>query len=43
MLRRGNGQADRQACLADAWRTEDDQILLALQEAELMQRLNLLR
>src|SRR5690606_29499525 len=38
----GNGEADSQVRLADAWRAEKDDVLLALDEAELMKALELL-
>src|SRR6185436_20141459 len=41
-LRGGNRQADREVCLADAWWPEEDDILAALDEAELVQAFDLL-
>ena len=41
-LSRSDGQADRQMCLADAWRAEEDHVLLARQEAELVEVVDLL-
>ena len=41
-LGRGDGQTDRQMCLADAGRAKEDDVLLALQEAELVKRVDLL-
>ena len=41
-LRRGDGETDRQVRLADARRPEEDHILAALDEAELVQALDLL-
>ena len=41
-LRRRNGKADRQMRLADARRAEEDDVLLTLQEAELVERVDLL-
>ena len=41
-LGRGDGQTDRQMCLADAGRAEEHDVLLALQEAELVKRVDLL-
>ena len=41
-LSRGNGEADREMRLADARRAEEDHVLLTLQEAELVERVDLL-
>ena len=41
-LRGGDGEADRQVRLPDAGRAEEDHILPALDEAELVQALDLL-
>ena len=41
-LSRGSGEADREMRLADARRAEEDHVLLTLQEAELVERVDLL-
>ena len=37
-----DGEADREMRLTDTWRAEEDDVLLALQEAELVERVDLL-